>query len=73
MDKDKKCKTNLIHVFAINKEQEFKSLWLKEMCNLTFLHPSWQPQLAGEARQLGCPKIVLDRMCVYYVCAHHNA
>ena len=36
------------------------------------------PQLAGEAHQLGCPKIVLDQ-CVYiyiyinYVCAHHNA
>ena len=28
-------------------------------------------QLAGEARQLGCPKIVLDHMCVYnniYLC-----
>ena len=26
-------------------------------------------QLAGKARQLGCPKIVLDHMCVYiYVC-----
>ena len=23
------------------------------------------PQLVGEARQLGCPKIVLDHMCVY--------
>ena len=38
------------------------------------------PQLAGEARQLECPKIVLDHVRVYiyiyifiYVCAHHNA
>ena len=34
------------------------------------------PQLVGEARQLGCPKIVLDHMRVYiyiYVCTHHNA
>ena len=37
------------------------------------------PQLAGKARQLGCPKIVLDHVRVYiyiyinYVCAHHNA
>ena len=34
------------------------------------------PQLAGEARQLGCPKIVLGHVCVYiyiYVCTHHNA
>ena len=38
------------------------------------------PQLAGKARQLGCPKIVLDHVGVYiyiyiyiYVCAHHNA
>ena len=36
----------------------------------------------GEAHQLGCPKIVLDHMCIYiyiyiyiiyYVCVHHNA
>ena len=30
------------------------------------------PQLAGEAHQLGCSKIVLDHVGVY-VCAHHNA
>ena len=23
------------------------------------------PQLAGEAHQLGCPKIALDHVCVY--------
>ena len=22
--------------------------------------------------QLGCPKIVLNHVCIYYVCAHHN-
>ena len=34
------------------------------------------PQLAGFARQLECPKIVLGHMCVciyIYVCTHHNA
>ena len=24
-------------------------------------------QLAGKARQLSCPKIVLDHMCMYYI------
>ena len=29
--------------------------------------PIFIPQLAGKARQLGCPKIVLDHMCVLYI------
>ena len=41
------------------------------------VHLLFTPQLAGEARQLGCPKIVLDHVRVYYiyiyVCTHHNA
>ena len=32
------------------------------ICNLLFT-----PQLAGKARQLGCPKIVLDHVRVYYI------
>ena len=42
---------------------------------VSFLVPVFTPQLAGEARQLGCPKIVLDhvRVCVYiyiYICMY---
>ena len=33
-------------------------------------------EVVGKARHLGCPKIVLDHVHVYYinyVCVHHNA
>ena len=34
---------------------------------LRYLDVIFTPQLAGEARQLGCPKIVLDHVCVLYI------
>ena len=34
------------------------------------LNTVFTPQLVGEACQLGCPKIVLDQVCVSPQCVH---
>ena len=34
---------------------------------IPILWPLFTLQLVGEARQLGCPKIVLDHVCIIYI------